>query len=300
MGNNRIGEVGMSEKLVMPIPTKVLAAIEEWRNKDLRKENRDVIQREFNKIFFDIISGVHSKSIDGEKPFYRVREHDKTWETTAELWAPPTDIAKKNRCNFDGEPMLYVSPNGATCFEELDIEKGKQVYVIKYKKKQSTGLKLRRIFGKDLDLNGKGRQSFSEDGLLSYQIIREFIRSEFMKPVCKKCDGTDYIYNFTASICDFLTMQQDGLDGFIYPSVAKQNDENAAFFPERIKKKLDILDVRIVKLISEDEWYVDSRVDAPLWKPVLRGKTHYLRGCFKGHISGKRIKWEPCSDLGAF
>ncbi|MBN2702584.1 MAG: RES domain-containing protein [Pontiellaceae bacterium] len=291
----------MSENPMMPSPPEVLSAIEDWRSLDLRKECRDVIQREFNRIFCHIIQWASSKEIKGGAKYYRVREHHKTWENTSELWEPPKDIAPKGRCNFSGKPMLYVSPYGRTCFEELNVERGKQVYIIKYQKKLEIPVNLRRLYASEAepkDLSGK--PVHTGDDLIAFQVLREFIRSEFMKPVCKKCEGMDYVYNFTESICNFMAMEQKDLDGFVYPSVAKQGGENVTFFPERAREKLDPVDVRIVKLISEDEWYSDPRVDEADWKPILRGKTHFLRGCFKGSIAGDQISWVPCSDLGAF
>ena len=293
----------MTKSQVVPNPTDVLSAIEEWRNLDLRKENKDIIQKEFERVFFDVIQWAPLQNIKGHQAYYRIRKHDKTWENENELWAPSESIARKNRCNFDGEPMLYVSPKASTCFEELGIEAGRQVYIIKYRKRPDIPLKLRRLFSKEADPKDlSGVSVHCGDELIAAQILREFIRSEFMKPFCKnrKCKGTDFIYDFTASICSFMTMQQNDLDGFIYPSVVQQKNENVAFFSEGIREKLEIDGVRIVKLIPEDEWYADPRVDAKIWRPILRGKTHFLRSCFKAETSGEQISWFPCSDLGAF
>jgi hypothetical protein len=81
-----------------------------------------------------------------------------------------------NRCNAEGHPVLYASKKLKTPFEELFIEPYKQVYAIKYRQKKN--LNLSEIVPKNLvPTDQNNNPIYDELSLVSYQILREFVRS---------------------------------------------------------------------------------------------------------------------------
>jgi hypothetical protein len=92
---------------------------------------------------------------------------------------------------------LYLSEDLETPFEELNIQRNEQVYAINYKAYKQLNLK-RIVANKFIATDSKNNHIYDPDSMLSYQILREFVRSEFLRPVGK---GTEYLYKISSSMC---------------------------------------------------------------------------------------------------
>ena len=279
----------MSKKWEMPAPDEILNAIDEWRSLNLISASKEEVSKRFSGIFSDMLKVfVGESSTGGYSTFYRIRKFEYLIDNVDELWAPKPEPVltklkkiKRGRCNFENEPVLYVSTDGANCFEELNVQLGQHAYLIRYKK-QLGELRLRSAYGTDWESIGLGEQIFeTKTDNLSYKILCEFLRSEFMKPTCRKCDGSDFVYDVTASIIAYLKSHLN-VDGFIYPSAVNVFSNNVALFPEYEKQKLELQDVRIVKLGSND-------ADGVSYETL-----------FNGIIDGGKVSWKPCSGSGGF
>lgn len=272
----------MSKKRKMPAPDEVLKAINEWRSLNLISASKEEVSKKFHGVFSNMLKVfVGESSTGGYSKFYRIREFEYLIDNVDELWAPPVEKTKKGRCNFSCEPVLYVSTDGANCFEELNISPGEHVYLIRYGKKLGE-LWLRSAYGTSRESAGSEEQVFeTKTDNLSYKILREFLRSEFMKPTCQKCDGSDFVYNVTASIIAYLKSRLD-VDGFIYPSAVNVFSKNVSLFPEREKQKLELIDVRIVKLVSNDTYGISYET------------------LFKGIVDGDKVSWVSSSGSCSF
>jgi len=273
----------MSEKWKMPSPDEILAVIDEWRRLNLASKNKEQVQAEFERVFSKILGVFQGETTTGGfTTFFRIREFDYLIGHVDELWAPPSNKTKKGRCNFEQEPVLYVSADGANCFEELNIQLEQQVYFIRYNKKVGS-LLLRSVYGTDWDAIGLGKDVFCTDNdVISYKILREFLRSEFMKPTCRNCDGRDSIYNVTASIAGVLRRKQN-VDGFIYRSALNLSSDNVALFPDAARNKLELKDVRILKVVS-------GSADEVVYETLFNGFPDD-----KG-----KVRWSSCSGSGSF
>jgi len=250
---------------------------------NINTANKELVLGEFTRIFSKMLGIFRTETTRLSYPaFYRIRYFDYLIGHIDELWAPPPNKTKKGRCNFDQEPVLYVSTDPANCFAELNIQLKQQVYMICYKRKIGS-LSLRAVFGTDLKAIGLEEQIFTnENDTLSYRILREFLRSEFMKPTCRECSGSNFIYNMTASICSLLRAGPN-VDGFVYPSAVNSFNQNVALLPDCAKQKLELQDVRIVKLISNN---ADEVAYEFLFKGILDDK--------------KQVNWIPFSGKGSF
>ena len=242
----------MSEKWKLPPPDEVLTTIAEWRDLDLVSDEKRVVVENFEQIFARLLPFWRAGyTMLGASTFYRIRRWEYEIHDVDQFWAKRFDV-NMGRCNFSGEPMLYVSTDKVGCFDELNVELGKQVYFITYTKKKGHTVYVRPPFGGDLHKHKMSEDVFeSNESILSYRILREFLLSEFMKPTCPKCDGSDFLYNVTASICAYMkgALQVDGL---WYPSTVNIHSENVAFFPES-EQKLDIKSVEVLELVRRSE-----------------------------------------------
>ena len=130
----------------LPGPHDVLDAIDQWRELDLRGNSAETISAEFHKLFSMMINTVYSTTRSAPHVFYRIRRSSRVLASVDDFFAPPVEIAKKSRCGFDRLPMLYLSEDGMTPFEELGIELHEHVYIAKYIIKPGEQLDLRYPF----------------------------------------------------------------------------------------------------------------------------------------------------------
>lgn len=178
----------------LPHPSQVLECIEKWRNLDLRKEEDSEIDKKLSSFLDSLETFTVSSVKQNWFKLWRLRKFNYLIKDVSECWEPPAMNSTMGRCNAKGSPVLYVSVNLKTPFEELLIQPNEQVYLIMYK--QIERLNLKRIISKDFKLTDKnGKPVYDDDSMLSYQILREFVRSEFLKPVRK---GTEYLQRISA------------------------------------------------------------------------------------------------------
>lgn len=262
--------------LHMPKPEKVLECIEKLRCLDLKEESDDEIDEKLNSILNDELNGaiVNYKILIGIEWLYRIRRLKELFGDVSGCWAPPAEKAQLGRCNGEGDSVLYTSRDIKTPFEELKIEHNCQVYMIKYKVKEET-LCLGDIVPDYYKDNPELPPIFTKEGANSYNILREYIRSEFTKPVGK---GTEYLYKISSSIC--RTRFKSDHDGWLYPSVHtrayKENEKNnVALKAEHAREKLKIDSIVIGRLQRED---------------------NYIQIEFKGEIKEDKITWIPHED----
>lgn len=216
----------------LPHPSHVLTCIENWRALDLRKSSDSEIDAELSS-FLDSL-GEFSVSTIRTNFFtlWRLRKFHHLIKDVSECWEPPPESSKMGRCNAKGSLVLYVSEKLKTPFEELSIQPNEQVYIIKYK--QIGRLNLKRVVSKEFNVTDQnGNPIYDKDSMLSYQILREFVRSEFLKPFGI---GTEYLHRISASMCRVWFDTEDS-DGWFYPSVQSPDDFNIAIKPESAQKK---------------------------------------------------------------
>lgn len=284
----------MKEKWKLSDPNHILDCIEQWRNLDLRKNSDD----EVDAALRSFIESLRKFSLSSTEKYFhklwRIRKLEYLIKDISECWEPPKNVTPMGRCNAKGHPVLYVSEKLKTPFEELSIKPQEQVYLIKYKCKQENFLTLREIVPKDripTDINEE--PIYDENSSISYQILREFMRSEFLKPAGK---DTEYLYRISGSMCR-VWFDRDDIEGWLYPSVQSPNDLNLAIKPEAARSKLEIEDIRIVKMVEKDD-VIDSGRSSDDFIPFFNLLKLVIQSDFKGEIREGEISWHPSNDLG--
>jgi len=278
-----------SPKIEFPSARQVLDCIEEWRQFDLRKATNDEVDRSLDRLIKRIGQQLLVKVTKKPSKLWRIRKFKKLLREEKEFWEPPSKDAKAGRCNAAESPVLYVSEQLRTPFEECSIKPEDVVYLIKYKAKRS--LKLCNVVGQrklDKDL-------LDENSQVSYEILREFIRSEFMKPVGK---GTEYLYKLSAAVCRTLA-NIESADGWIYPSVAFPAELNIALKGTIARKVMAISDVRIVKLAEGEEAVRSGKIPSAAL-PVFNKLRMAIFSEYKAIFREDGVGWTPCSDIGGF
>lgn len=280
-----------NHKWTLPSPTHVLECIEGWRKLDLRKETDQEIDKKLSD-FLDLL-GVYDISMLKILPskLWRIRKFHYLFKNVGECWEPPPSITPMGRCNAQGTPVLYVSKDIEIPFEELNIDTNEQVYVIQYKAVER--LNLKRIVPKDfITTDNENMPIYDSESMLSYQILREFVRSEFLKPVGK---GTEYLHRISSSMCR-VWFHDDESDGWIYPSVLASSKMNIALKPKSARKKLIINDVRIVRLVPTEN--VKNHIDKFKSHPFYDLISMAIETDFKGEIINDQLSWHPSTDIG--
>lgn len=278
-------------KWSLPSPAHVMACIEKWRSLDLRKKTDSEIDIELSALLDSLETYMVSSVQKHLFKLWRIRKFNYLFKDISECWAPPAEKTHMGRCNTAGTSVLYVSENLRTPFEELNIQPEEQFYAIKYKTINS--LNLKRVVSKEFEAtDSEGRPIYDSESMLSYQILREFVRSEFLKPVGK---GTEYLHRISASMCK-LWFDDNESDGWLYPSVQSPSDTNIALKHESAKEKLVIEDIRIARLVYKDN--VSNHKQRFGSHPFFDMITMAIETDFKGEITEDTISWVPSTDVG--
>lgn len=275
----------------LPKPSLVMERIEKWRNLDLRKMTDNEVDSELSE-FLDSLEIYPVSTIQTYFfKLWRVRRFNYLFKDTSECWEPPPDKTPMGRCNAKGSPVLYVSEQLSTPFEELNIGFGNQFYSIKY---ESIGnIDLKNVVPKEIVSRDKdGKPIYDNESMLSYQILREFVRSEFLKPVGS---GTEYLHKISASMCR-VWFHSDDSDGWVYPSVQSPLERNVAIKSSSAKKKIKIIDLRIARLVPVNE--VKQHKDRFEKHPFRPLAKIAIETDFRGEIIDNKINWIPSNDLG--
>lgn len=277
----------------LPSPTKVMHCIEQWRSLDLRKMPDDEIDKELSFLIDNLGAYPGATYCNIFRNLFRVRKFEYLFKDISECWEPPVSRTPLGRCNAKKHPVLYVSEKLETALEELNVEKDEYFYIIQYKNsKHSKPVNLKEVVSKNFIATDANKNPlYDKEGMLTYQILREFIRSEFLKPVG---DKTEYLHKISASICRVWFHDLES-DGWIYPSVLLPKERNIALKPHAARDKLEVEKVCIARLVSKDK--VKRHRDEFLSHPDFHSVEKAIEIDFAGNMVEDKINWEPLNDL---
>lgn len=297
-------DVSDPEKMVSP--RVVLELIEQWRSLDLPRMH----ESEINEALRELINGLRtvvSSTREGEiRTIYRARfkrrkngknYKDWPWRDIQALIHPVGPDIPLGRCNSDGESVLYCADKFNTALREIRAEEGDEVVLIEYNVIRAA---LSNVVG---DLNPTtvetGEPIFEGDELVSFQIVRDFIRSEFTKPVRAE---TRHLYRVSAAIC--REWFDDSLDGWIYPSVESPAHECFVLRGSSVEKRIAIKPnrtslVRVfavqdrcfaVQSLKRAVLHEDERVD---WEAADGRTKWHCDGSHSFHMAPTPVKVSP-------
>lgn len=232
-------------KWKLPKPSHMQECIEHWRTLDMRRATDAEIKASLVELRDKIRRSVAQRLNSSHSNLWRVRRSGARFESPSDFWSPRRELTNQGRCNIAGEPVLYCARSAITAIEEMDLNVGEDIVLINY---ESRNIRLSRVVGR-FDPNPEdGERILEGDDLCSYRILREFLFSEFTKPVGA---GTEFLYRFSAAVCRVWT--SDDSDGWLYPSVKSFTGENVALKPSAANEKLRIKQACLAEVLNLSE-----------------------------------------------
>lgn len=265
---------------------RIHVAVNKWRDSNFRGLAAAEVDLALSRFLDDIRTYPIVTVQKNYKSLWRVRSSGSRFDHVREFWAPPNEKAQLQRCNEAGSPLLYASEHISTPFSEVEIGLNEVCHLIQYE--CLSQLSLVDIIPSPLvPLASDHSPVYDDRSLHAYQILRDFLRDEFMRD-----DDEDrkISYNLTSSFCRIWS-GGNGHDGWIYPSVRGGRGLNIALRPDAARLKLRIKKVQIVELSEEVAPSASGKKVIGFLPGSLRSSAKYITSSMVGLVHGDNISW---------
>lgn len=209
-----------------------------------------------------IAASSNSAKFSNDYGIFRARSctQDHLFENVSELWEPPPNLAKLNRCNESGQPMLYCANHFSTAVIETGARINTFWTVAKFdlpaeKPLLCLALGFRKHSFLSQTPKGNSNNDFyigiSESLQKKNNLIDDFIHKSFR--VSNSYNPQIYKQTNAITKC-FLGANSSNVQGLLYPSVAAGlKGANLAFFPTFARKNLILKSAYFFKLLKLDQ-----------------------------------------------
>ncbi|MEM5504982.1 RES domain-containing protein [Shewanella frigidimarina] len=229
---------------------------------NLRELNDPVIIKkniEFLLHYYSVINFKLTPSSD--KLLFRSRKANPSgFNNISELNSPPSDLTQAGRLNESKKPILYLSQNISSTFDEIRIEVGDYVQVAAYRPKMDIGPHV-AIIGdiKEVFRWGSSRHSPVISDYVS-KTLREMTQNEskaylsyiytdsFLSDLLTDKAASTMGYIHTQSIGELLFKKHPHLDGVCYQGIESEGAWNLALKCPSAEKLLEIESVWLFKV----------------------------------------------------
>lgn len=170
---------------------------------------------------------------------YRIRKNanDQLFNNYSDFWEPPKSKATLGRLNKQNESILYLCLEPVTPFHEAKMKSGDSFTLIFYNYKTTKRILALLIEGISLNReNVLTENGLTKIGVINYNLMCDFIRTEFIKDVGI---GTEYLYNTTNLIKNYFD-KDDKEQAFLYSSISNYKYRNCAVKPKVAKELLKV------------------------------------------------------------
>ena len=252
-------------------PSEIIDKIRMFREIDLKTISDNDLEQAIENVLSVNVDGekksvlLNFSKIIGEKyikiPFCRIRRLTTedirlkdfvSMRNVKDAWGPRTEHVKfKGRLNKEHESLLYVADTLETALKETRIKPGEPFYYIEYISKRPFRACYIGEWQDFMELNELER--------LKLQLINEFLINEFSKDVGI---GIEYLYRASEIISKKFFHQDSVQDAWCYPSIVNKKRYNYCFYPEKAIECLNLVGVRICKLVVQDGEKVQIVLDA--------------------------------------
>jgi len=221
----------------------LLKRIEEFENTDLSalpdSELMQLLSSIVSQVFID------PSTLQAGSEFYRTRRCDFRgkgsfsqpdsdlnlyYKTESEVWCAPPSVIQRGRLNQKGQQIFYACFDALAPIHEIRCEENDSYALMKYAIAPGMSLKMATI------ACSKAKGIFlpldfvwTNKGIENWTIINRFIESVFYK----KADDTEH-YRVTIALSRMFDFP--GSEGFIYPSVMRDDSFNVAIKPASLPK----------------------------------------------------------------
>jgi hypothetical protein len=180
------------------------------------------------------------------------------WPNVLDLAYPPPEIARADRLNDTGDPILYASTRALTVLDELHAEPGDYIHLIGIRIKQGAGVHFMsigdffhifkagfsRIAGSDW-AEGVGRvlNDMGVENARRVIYIDAFLSEVLADPVASQ---TQYLQTRALRYAVFRKIK--AAEGFFYPSVQDRIGMNLAIKPDTFDAKGQIIASQVIQV----------------------------------------------------
>jgi len=269
-----------------------------WKYGQIRDFVFALISHERNRIYQTYEIPALSKQVAPEPvPFTvfrarRLKSPGEWFKSADDLGSPiPEKTDKFGRCHQPGAPVFYGSLLAETVLSEIDAELEDHVVISEFQIEQDITV----IPVGEFDYFWRTRQTYLgaeneasskpfEEALKTIDdnvvplIVDAFLADEFIEPARNHTD-----YKITSAFSDIIFNEfgkRYEIDAIVYPSVAFRGGVNFAFRPDSEKRKMKLIDAKIVE--------ITEAVGLGIF-------GHRKLGKLKSVVDGQ-IEWEKCIE----
>lgn len=194
-----------------------------------------------------------------DRAFWRVRKcpTEEGFERLNELSHPPAEHAVAGRLNERNSPVLYLSANLMSTFEEVGAAQGDYLHCVGFQLRPNESLRCAMI-GEITHVHrwGAGLTSEVVGQLINQQLDRmphdfgkSFVFTDaFLSAILKDRSARDTEYLHSRTLASLIFERNSGIDAIAYSGVASEASRNYAVKPVAVERALEISGNTVIKI----------------------------------------------------
>ncbi|WP_339514419.1 RES domain-containing protein [Pseudomonas sp. RL_15y_Pfl2_60] len=208
--------------------------------------------------FYEVIN--YEMTYDRE--FWRARKcpTDSGFQCVGELNHPPSEHTVAGRLNEENAPVLYLSANLMSTFEEIGASKGDFLHVAAFKQDPNEMLRCAMIgeithvhrWGSGLTSEIIGQLINKHLNQMPHDFGKSFVFTDaFLSSILKDISAQHTQYLHSRTLARLLFERNPGIDAIVYSGVASEASRNFAIKPRAAERTLQISASFVIKIIQK-------------------------------------------------
>lgn len=201
-------------------------------NSDTIKQKLEYLFKFYNVINFDL-------GATPDKLVFRARKCDCIgFNNISDMCCPPAKITKAGRLNTANKPILYLTQNAWSAFDEIGVTDGDFAQIITYSYINKPRLaiigEIERVFRKENSsyspqLTQHIRSTFEHLGTSNMDAMRSYIYTDaFLSNILKSNNAKDNNYIHTMHLSEIIFNKYVTIDGIMYDGIESNGAINIA------------------------------------------------------------------------
>jgi hypothetical protein len=197
-----------------------------------------------------------------DRAFWRARKcpTDKGFERIDELDHPPAKHTVAGRLNEKNAPVLYLSANLMSTFEEIGASPGDFLHVAAFEQLPNEFLRCATIgeithvhrWGSGLTSEMVGQLINNQLNQMPHDFGKSFVFTDaFLSSIFKDISARQTQYVHSRTLASLLFERNPGIDAIAYSGVASEASRNYAIKPMAAKRTLQISANFVIKVIRK-------------------------------------------------
>jgi len=197
-----------------------------------------------------------------DRAFWRARRcpTDTGFEHVGELDHPPSKYTVAGRLNEKNAPVLYLSANLMSTFEEVGASEGDFLHVAAFEQLPNELLRCAMIgeithvhrWGSGLTSEMVGRLINKQLNQMPHDFGKSFVFTDaFLSSILKDRSARHTQYLHSRTLASLLFQRNPGIDAIAYSGVASEASRNYAIKPKAAERTLRISASFVIKIIKK-------------------------------------------------